>query len=280
MMKEPESQKSDKAVVKTVVLGDTCPTKPNKPLTVMAKHHVRPDKLHVFADWCREMQHRSRQFAGYIDTELIRPTCIESDEYVAIFRYDSYEHLKKWMESKERKEMIERVPEFSSTNSVVYAYHSLEHWFSSSGDEEESQNTGLNAAKPAAGPPPKYKMVVVTTAIIYTQTLWVPKVLNRMLGDANLHRNVMGLLTVMCIVWLATYVLFPVVTRLLAFWLFPAANYRDKLMELVPSFFTKHGKSSINGMRDDTSKGANKSISSRQTQHQDSSDTTPVADSV
>lgn len=278
-MKDPESQKGDKAVVKTVVLGDTCPTKPGKPLTVMAKHHVRPDKLHVFADWCREMQQRSRTFAGYIDTELIRPTCIESDEYVAIFRYDNYEHLKTWMESKERKEMIERVPEFSSTNSVVYAYHSLEHWFSSSGDEEGSHNTGLNATKPAAGPPPKYKMVVVTTAIIYTQTLWVPKVLNRILGDANLHPDVMGLLTVMCIVCLATYVLFPIVTRLLAFWLFPTANYRDKLRELVPLFFTKHGRSSINGTRDSTGKGTN-IRSSRQTQHQDSSDTTPVADSV
>ena len=118
------------------------------------------------------------------------------------------------------------------------------------------KNTTDAATPTGGGPPPKYKMVVVTTAVIYTQTLWVPKVLGELLKDANLHPDVMGLLVVFCIVSLATYVLFPIVTRLAAFWLFPAANYREKLMELVPPFLQRrhtHERTNVTTLRQPSS---------------------------
>lgn len=197
-----DEESASNTVVKTIILGDKCPTESNQPLTVMVKHYLRPDKLDAFSQWCRQMQKLSRRFEGYIDTEIIRPTCVdESDEYVAIFRYGNYQHLRAWMESTERKTMIDRITEFSSANSVVYAFHSLEHWFSASNDKDGEENNPSHTSdkknKAGGGPPPKYKMVVVTTAVIYTQTLWVPKVLHKLLGHANLHPDVMGLLTVL-----------------------------------------------------------------------------------
>ena len=231
--------------IPTIVLGKLCPKESNHPVTVMVKHKVRPDKLTVFAEWIQEIVRLSHPFPGYLNTEVIRPTDAEEvnssyHEYVAIFRYDTYEHLQGWMNSSERQDMIDRIPEFSANTSVVYKYHSLEHWFTagnnnngSSSQQDSSDSAGASSS--SAPPPPRYKMVVVTTAVIYSQTLWIPE----QMAQLNLHPDVLGLLTTFAIVLVATYVLFPIVTRLLGFWLFPTRNYGEMLLELVPSFLWK-----------------------------------------
>ena len=231
--------------IPTIVLGKPCPKESNHPVTVMVKHKVRPDKLNVFAEWIQEIVRLSHPFPGYLNTEVIRPTDADETnasyhEYVAIFRYDTYEHLQGWMNSSERQDMIDRIPEFSANTSVVYKYHSLEHWFTagnnnngSSSQQDSSDSAGASSS--SAAPPPRYKMVVVTTAVIYSQTLWIPE----QMAQLNLHPDVLGLLTTFAIVLVATYVLFPIVTRLLGFWLFPTRNYGEMLLELVPSFLWK-----------------------------------------
>ena len=205
----------------------------HQPVTVLAKHHVRPDKLEVFQQWSREMEAKCSSFQGYIDTEIIRPTCIESDdEYVVIFRFDNYTHLQAWMNSTERKRMIDRISEFASSKSQCYSYHSLEHWFAAADDDDDTAAlTTTTTGKSGGGPPARYKMVFVVTGVIYAQTLFVPNIMNQVAPKVD--PDVKGFLVTLVIVTLSTYIFFPIVTRLLAFWLFPTAKYTDKLLELV-----------------------------------------------
>jgi antibiotic biosynthesis monooxygenase (ABM) superfamily enzyme len=134
--------------------------------------------------------------------------------------------------------MLRRTNEFSNVQST-YSYHSLEHWFPSNinGTNPSSSTAGANPPK-KHGPPPKWKMVIVVTTVIYTQTLWIPKVTKAIFPKAYENLNVkiyaMGLLNTFLVVSLVTYILFPITTRLLAFWLFPHENYYDKVKELIP----------------------------------------------
>lgn len=221
----------------TYALGVKCPRESNQPLTVFAKHRVRRDKQEIFANWCREINALVRNFEGYISTEVIRPTCLESsssslesEENISIFRYDNYANLEAWMKSKERQSMLDRVQEFSDDVST-YSYHSLEHWFPSD---------AVTPKRKGGHPPPKYKMWAVTMLIIYSQTLWVPKMTMKI--APNLDPNMLGFIHTFIIVTLSTYMFFPIVTRLLAFWLVPSANYIEKVLELVPSIFKSRGQ--------------------------------------
>lgn len=195
-----------------------------QPLTIVAKHRVREDHSEIFILWCREMSALARDFRGYLSSEVIKPLSPDSEEYITIFRFGNYAHLQVWMHSKERAGMYERVDEFSD-HASIYSFHFLEHWFPS--DDVTPKEKG-------GGPPRKYKMVLVTTTIIYSQNLWVPKVM--LLLAPNMNWYARGFLNTFFIVIIAAYMLFPVVTRLLAFWLVPGAVYTDVLRELVPSW--------------------------------------------
>ena len=227
-------------------ITSNCPKDCDKPLTVFAKVQVRPEKTDVFESWFHEISRLQCSFEGYLASELIRPTCVESDEFISIFRYDSYNHLQAWMTSDERQAMIERIPEFSDEEVHIFSYHSLEHWYV---PHEGGVDGGKSTGKPV-GPPAAYKMWIVTTAVIYSQTQWVPKVLHRIFPKLDPHA--FEFLVVLVIVTVAQFVVFPILTRLLAFWLFPNANYLDKLRELVPRFL----------LNDSTTKGkTNRTVS-------------------
>jgi antibiotic biosynthesis monooxygenase (ABM) superfamily enzyme len=83
-------------------------------------------------------------------------------------------------------------------------------------------------------------MFVLTLVVIYTQSLWVRKVTIRIFPNGPKdHFYGYQFFNMLIIVTLATFVLFPVVTRLLSFWLTPGVNYKAKVMELAPCLAKK-----------------------------------------
>lgn len=252
-----------------------CPNDSQQPLTVFVRHHVLRNKQAEFIHWCNEINAMARTYEGFISTEVIKPVCYDgnssnktdiaadtsnssrrgrrnsssdysgsgnfhpnkiSDEYISIVRFQNYTLLKRWIDSEDRKTMLRLTNEFSNVQST-YSYHSLEHWFPSNINGTNTSTTGANPLK-KHGPPPKWKMVIVVTTVIYIQTLWIPKVTKAIFPKAYDNPNVktyaMGLFNTLLVVSLVTYILFPITTRLLAFWLFPHENYYDKLKELIP----------------------------------------------
>ena len=230
------------------VVGD-CPSEPDQPLTVFVNQVVRRDKRHIFAKWCREINLIAQTFEGFISTEVIRPTNENSidnavrltstpnevDEFIAIVRFDNYSNLQRWMTSKERTQMMERVDEFSD-KIPVFSYNSIEHWFTPPGNTLTKQisSSTQRGNQNHSGPPPRYKMWMVTCVVIYCQVLWVPQLTGVILPVSTINPYILKLINTVLTVTFSTFVFFPIITRLLSFWLFPQSSYRDKLLELVP----------------------------------------------
>jgi antibiotic biosynthesis monooxygenase (ABM) superfamily enzyme len=208
-----------------------CPNDCQRPLTVFAKQKVLPENVPAFEKWWHELtQLQSAKFEGYLSSELISPMSCDNNEFISIFRYDNYTHLETWMESDERTQMLEKKVEFAE-EAVLTSYHSLEHWFL------QNEPAEAKSRQHQIKPPSRYKMVLLTSAIIWSEIQWVPLTVSKM--APNLNAVAAEGLSIFIITFLATFIFFPVTTRLLAFWLFPGADYRAKLMELVPSFLGK-----------------------------------------
>jgi antibiotic biosynthesis monooxygenase (ABM) superfamily enzyme len=212
-------------------LVKNCPNDCKHPLTVFAKQQVLPENVPAFEKWWQELtQLQSAKFEGYLSAELISPRSCDNDEFISIFRYDNYTHLETWMDSDERRQMLEKKVEFAE-EAVLTSYHSLEHWFL------QNEPVDANSRQHQIKPPAQYKMVLLTSAIIWSEIQWIPLTVSKM--APNFNEVAAEGLSIFIITFLATFIFFPVTTRLLAFWLFPEANYRAKLMELVPPFLRK-----------------------------------------
>jgi uncharacterized protein len=230
-------------------VGSDCPSEPDQPLTVLVNQVVRRDKRHIFAKWCREINLIAQTFDGFISTEVIRPTNENStdyaatptskknevDEFIAIVRFDNYSNLQRWITSKERTEMMERVDEFSD-KVPVFSYNSIEHWFTSAGNNTltNQSSTSNQRSHQSSGPPPRYKMWMVTCVVIYCQVLWVPLLTGLILPVSMFNPYILKLINTVLTVTFSTFIFFPIITRLLSFWLFPENNYMETLLELVP----------------------------------------------
>ena len=197
---------------------ETCPEDTTNALTVLAKHTIIPGKESEFEAWIKEMASLQQNVEGYLSSELIRPCAEIKNEYVSIFRYDSYEHLQSWMQSTERQQMIDKAKEFS-LEPLTISYHSLEYLFVN--DDPSSTNRKL--------PPPKWKMTVATFFVIWSQLQFVPNLVNFLPNAGFILRQAIGT-AIICI--LTSYVMLPIVTRLLAFWLYPQEDYWENFRSL------------------------------------------------
>lgn len=172
------------------------------PVTVLAHHTVRPGDEGEFERWMQGISSASARFPGYLGTEVISPLESTENVFVSIFRFDNYAHLDAWLKSEEREAWLEQTHVYSDDEPRLH-YHSLEFLFS---PEEHAGRV-----------PAKWKMALVTFAVIWPLVHFVPRGI-----DAALHGPplVMEVTSVGAIVLLMTYAVMPTVTRLLARWLF------------------------------------------------------------
>ena len=147
--------------------------------------------------------------------DIIRPTNYNKSklEYVVIFRFNNYANLTKWEKSPIRDEWLQKGRKLVEADPDVQKLTGLEFWFTPYFKDESSPMIPLN-------PPPRYKMVIVTIPVIsiLLMTL-VPQIhiLTEMLSIPFPVRLVIALtITVL----LMTYVIMPLLTKLLKPWLF------------------------------------------------------------
>src|SRR5262249_39108100 len=128
-----------------------------------------------------------------------------SREYVYIFRFDTYAHLRQWEDSPERQMWVERAQALTEGNPRKQVTTGLEYWFTLPG---------------APNAPPRAKMAAVTVLAIYPLSLAVPAALAPALSVIPAIGR--GLLVSVLLVLLMTYVVMPRMTRLFAGWLYPS----------------------------------------------------------
>jgi antibiotic biosynthesis monooxygenase (ABM) superfamily enzyme len=83
-----------------------------QPATAIASHLVRPDKVQEYFAAQTAITKAARKFSGFVGTEVLGPIPGLQREWVAIFRLESNEAMKRWLESSERKLLAARIEAF------------------------------------------------------------------------------------------------------------------------------------------------------------------------
>jgi antibiotic biosynthesis monooxygenase (ABM) superfamily enzyme len=179
------------------------PVNESGPLTVVVTWRVRQGREEEFEAWRHEISAAALKFPGHMGIDVILPAATQG-EYVVVFRFDTYQHLRAWQESDIRRELLKKAEPFREKEPSYHLESGLEYWFAPSGI-------------PAS--PPRWKMALVTVLGVWPVSMLVPWLLNPLIG--KLPPPLQALFMAAGIVILLTWAVMPVLVRILRPWLQP-----------------------------------------------------------
>lgn len=174
----------------------------------MTTRRVRASCVAEFEQLITGMRSAAAGFPGHLDGYLIRPEEAGLGCYRMLFAFDTEPHLQAWTGSAERKAWLDRVAGVTYGETAMRVLTGMEGWFA------------LPAAQ-TRGPPPRWKMAVVTWLGIFPLVLLLSQLVGPWLVPIHPVLSVMG---VTALVTLAmTWLVMPGLARLFAGWLYPKA---------------------------------------------------------
>ena len=171
------------------------------PLTVVVTWRVRQGREREFEAWRHEISAAALEFPGHMGVNVILPSGTER-EYVVIFRFDTYEHLRAWQESDIRRELLKKAEPFREHEPSYRLESGLEYWFAPPG---------------APASPPRWKMAIVTVMGVWPVSMLVPRLLSPLIADYSPLLQTLLVSVVMVIV--LTWAAMPVLVKILRPWL-------------------------------------------------------------
>jgi uncharacterized protein len=179
------------------------------PITTTVMRRVKPGHEPFYEQFLEGIIAAASRFSGHLGVEVFRPENVSAGEYRVVYRFDSAEHLRAWLDSDEHKAWLERAEPHVIGPMRTQFMTGLETWFTVPG-------------RPATPPPPPYKMALVTWITIFPLITLVVIVLGPLLKGIAL---VPGLaITTAVTVPIMTWLVMPRVTRLLRGWLYPTVD--------------------------------------------------------
>ena len=175
-------------------------------VTVVTSRRIKRGREAEFERLLEGIDVDARKMPGYVERKVIRPRDHEHPEYVIIFKFDSYAHLRAWTTSPIRKAWLKKISKVASDPFKEQILTGLESWFTS-------------PVQPGVAPPPAWKMALVTGAVVYPLAMALNIALNARLGF--LPMPLRSLLSCAIMISLMTWVIMPRVTRALHGWLYP-----------------------------------------------------------
>jgi antibiotic biosynthesis monooxygenase (ABM) superfamily enzyme len=177
------------------------------PVTTTVTRRVRPGHEIFYEQFLQGIIAAASRFPGHLGVEVFRPQSASTGEYRIVYRFDTAEHLRAWLDSDEHAAWLERAEPHAIGPTRTSFVTGLESWFTL-------------PAQPRAAPPPPYKMALLTWITIFPLiTLIVVITGPRLQGLPLVVR--LGITTALTVP-LMTWVVMPRVTRLLRRWLYPS----------------------------------------------------------
>lgn len=177
-------------------------------ITLKICHRIKPDARAEYETWLKRIIHVAAQYPGHLGVNILRPTEGHNDYEIAL-RFASHADAGRWLESAERKALInDALPSFRE-DEVIEIQSGIDYWFSPPG-------------VPANKQPVRWKQWLVTTSVIWPLTLLVPFLLTPLftllpwLSSWGIRHGIVAA----CVVGLVVYVVMPRVVRLVAAWMF------------------------------------------------------------
>lgn len=181
------------------------PEKQKEPVAVLTLRTVKQGYRDKFEAALHEFISASLNAEGQLGVHVIRPSG-GSREYGILRRFSSREARDSFYHSASFHEWEKQVAPMVEGSPVRQELTGLEAWFSLPGPA-------------AVGHPPRWKMALVTLLGVYPVSLVVPRLLHPLI--ATLHPLVAALIIALGIVLMLTWVVMPVLVKILRPWLYP-----------------------------------------------------------
>lgn len=180
----------------------------NQGATVVINHHILDGKQNQYEDWLNEIGPICRSFIGNIDWQIVRPIPNLTFNYTIIIWFDTIENLKVWMESNERKKLIEQAKPLFAKDDTFVIKSGLDFLFA---HEHEEQKV-----------PVRWKQYVVTWSAIYPLSIIIPLFVLPVLKTLNFPESkyINSFFISGVVVFIMVYFLMPNYTRLIKRWLY------------------------------------------------------------
>jgi antibiotic biosynthesis monooxygenase (ABM) superfamily enzyme len=185
---------------------DSPPRGSHGPVTTTVTRRVKPGHEPFYDQFLAGINAAASRFPGHLGVEVFRPQTATAGEYRIVYRFDTGEHLRAWLDSDERAAWLERAEPHVIGPMRTRFVTGLETWFTL-------------PDRPGIPPPPPYKMALLTWLTIFPLITLVVIALDPLLDELALvpRLAVTTALTVPIMTWLVM----PRVTRLLRSWLYP-----------------------------------------------------------
>ena len=177
---------------------------PNTPVTVVIAQRVKPGRENDYEAWMSGIAQVSSTYPGHMGAHIIRPQAGIRPEYVVVFRFDSYDHLRAWMTSRDRQRWVEKARPLIESDPQIQQISGIEAWFSIPGKVLRT--------------PPRYKTALLTWGVVTV----VINILNRLITPwlQGLPPWLASPILSGIMVILLTYVIMPRVTSFFSNWLY------------------------------------------------------------
>ena len=181
------------------------------PVAAMISTRVRPGKEAEYRVWERKIAAAQSRAPGLQGYRFEPPVPGVQEDYVAILRFDSEANLQAWLDSPERKALLDEATPLTQEFHTRMVRSGFEQWFG-------------GAAAPGAAPLPVWKMDMIVLLLLYPIVfLWGVFVGTPLLSQ-QLGLSFPVALFIGNIVSVAlTGVLLPMVARRIGWWLTPDA---------------------------------------------------------
>jgi len=150
----------------------------------------------------------ARQFPGNLGATILKPTGTGERAYRIIMSFDSFASLRRWEDSAQRLELVRQLESVESAPVLIEQAVGLETWF----------QLPANAGSPQPMiPPPRHKMMIASGLGVYLTITPLLMILRPVLEGLPVYMATMVLIPIAVV--LLTYVVMPVITKLLRRWL-------------------------------------------------------------
>jgi uncharacterized protein len=176
------------------------------PVTVNVVRQVKPGCAAEFEVALADILAAAESFEGHLGSTVFRSADRDRAEYRVVFKFQHLSMLHEWEESPIRARLLDRINRLTVGEGSIQVLTGLETWFTL-------------PAQTATLPPPRYKMVIISWAVIFPLINIIPPLLQPILSP--LHSLLRGAISALIMVSLMTYVVMPRTTKLFAGWLYP-----------------------------------------------------------
>jgi uncharacterized protein len=180
--------------------------------SLVIEHIVSVGAESAFKRWHNEYVKHAKRFTGFIRVDLCSPLKCPNFvvKWYSIVHFDSPEHLNEWVESSDRKQLVESGQQFFRAYRFKSFTTGLEGWFSIAVGHSEQTKLG----------PATWKQILAVVLGLYPIIMLQSKVPLSFLNA--LPRELMTLINILISSTLLSLVMMPFISKQFSFWLQPA----------------------------------------------------------